>query len=90
MNQPLPAFLHGGGLNDRRELSLYSDASGLRKPECCEGKSGIVGENSRASKSCIEALMLGCESRYACRDVMLAGSKTIHAAVIISSLCSEL
>lgn len=81
MNQPLPACLHGGGLYDLRELcSLYSDALLLRKPECCDGMSGIVGENSRASKSSMLALMLGCRSRYADRDVMFVERKTIHAA----------
>ena len=90
LNHPLPAFLHAGGLYDRRDLSLYSDPLLLRKPECCDGRSGTVGENSRASKSSMEALMLECESRYAWRDVMSAGRRSIQAAAVAAMLVNVL
>ena len=64
LNHPLPAVRQRGGLCDRRELvSLYSEPRWERKPEWVLGRSGMVGENSRASKSSMLAWMLGWESR---------------------------
>lgn len=84
LNHPLPAVRHRGGLCDRLELlaSLYSEPMWLRKPECWDGMSGMVGENSRASKSSMEAAMLEWEARYCWRAVMTVCVATIHAAGI--------
>jgi hypothetical protein len=72
LNHPLPALRHAGGEYDRRELdSLYSELLLLRKPECCDGRSGMVGENSRASKSSMLAPRLAFESgSNVCGDIL--------------------
>ena len=63
LNHPLPALRQAGGEYDRDDSSsLYSEFWLLRKPECCEGSSGMVGEKSRASKSSMDALSIGWES----------------------------
>jgi hypothetical protein len=55
---------HAGGEAERLlELGedMY-DETPLRYIECCEGRSGTVGENSCASKSSMLTARLACES----------------------------
>lgn len=85
LNQPEPALRQAGGEKERRELAEATESlTLLRKPECWDGSSGRVGEKSpRASKSSIEAQMLGCESAAAAGVVAVAGREVMAVGRIM-------